>query len=76
MDVNLIRAVVSAIRSATPPDWNARDGVCCPVCGAELHPGRAGVLKTGGWSGNARERYHECPVCTARFKSVEETIPL
>jgi rubredoxin len=66
-----LRRVVSAVMHAEVVDYSPKDGVRCPVCGVRLTGGRMGVRRTSAWCGCLRERYHTCPVCGMRFKSVE-----
>lgn len=67
-----LRRVVQVVMHAEVVDYSPRDGVKCPVCGARLTGGRMGVRKTRAWYRNMRERYHTCPVCGMKFKSVQE----
>lgn len=72
-----LRKVVEIVRRAQQghaATYSTRDGVVCPICHQHLKPSGspgAGVRRTLPWAGTCRERYHECPVCGGRFKSVE-----
>ena len=68
--VDVVKEVVRRMYDAVV-EFSPRTGVVCPVCKSALPPGCLGVARTTGWSGKVRERYHMCPVCTARFKSIE-----
>lgn len=50
--------------------WSPRFGASCPQCGA--YTKRA--YKHSPWQDNYKTRYHLCPQCGFRFKSVAEDI--
>lgn len=75
MPIDVLREVVRLVQNPSPATFSATSGVTCPVCRASLSrakngPG-LGVTRTAPWIGNNRERWHTCPVCGKRFKSVE-----
>ena len=73
--VEVLRAVVGRVLNPPPVEFDASTGVRCPVCRVQLTTAKdgpgLGVTKTCAWMGASRERYHTCPVCGDRFKSVE-----
>lgn len=69
--LEVVREIVARVQEARVVDYSPREGVICPVCGGRLRVGRLGVTKSMPWCGSVRERYHSCPLCGARFKSVE-----
>lgn len=71
LSLAVVRQVVARIEAAGAVDFCPRDGVTCPICGSSLTPGGLGVVRVMAWSGACRERYHRCPKCGAKFKSVE-----
>lgn len=48
--------------------WSGREGGVCPCC----RQPKCAVYKTLPWEETTRTRYHICPRCGARFKSIEE----
>lgn len=75
LPVDVLRAVVGRVLNPPPVEYHPVDGVRCPVCRVRLTastdgPG-LGITKTRAWLDDIRERYHTCPVCGDRFKSVE-----
>ena len=72
---DVLRELVRRVLNPGPVEFDPRDGVTCPVCQAKLTSDRTGpglgVTCTKPWQGSARERYHTCPVCGDRFKSIE-----
>lgn len=71
-DIEALRKIVQVVLNPGPATYHQVRGVTCPICKASLHGREMGITKTCPWSSGTRERYHTCPVCTARFKSVEE----
>lgn len=73
--VEVLRAVVGRVLNPPPVEFHHVDGVRCPVCRMRLTTAKdgpgLGVTSTRPWQGTSRERYHTCPVCGDRFKSVE-----
>jgi len=69
--VDVVKEVVRRLQENGAVDFSHRDGVRCPACTSQLAPGAMGVTRAMGWDGTVRERYHKCPKCGARFKSVE-----
>lgn len=65
----VLRELVTEIQEAKTVDWSARDGAVCPLCNAR----RCRVTTSSGWVGDVRERFHRCPDCGLRFKSVENS---
>ena len=53
-------------------DWSPRFGAKCPKCGVYTKAS----YKHLPWTGNRKTRYHLCPQCAFRFKSVAEDIKL
>jgi C4-type Zn-finger protein len=72
MDIPLevLREVIDLSQNTPGVDYSPRDGVKCPACGGQLKKDK-GIFRTRPWEGSCRERYHKCPVCGLRFKSVE-----
>jgi C4-type Zn-finger protein len=68
--VRVLRRVIDLVQSNPEADYSADTGMKCPACGGQLN-NRMGVRRTCAWEGNSRERYHSCPFCGLRFKSVE-----
>ena len=52
--------------------WSPRFGACCPQCAS--YTKRA--YKHLPWMDNRKVRYHLCPKCGFRFKSIAEDIQL
>ena len=52
--------------------WSPRFGAKCPQCGVYTKAS----YKHLPWTGNRKTRYHLCPQCAFRFKSVAEDITL
>jgi len=74
-DIEALRKIVQVVLNPGPATYHPVSGVTCPVCKAALLGREMGITKTCPWSEGPRprrERYHTCPVCTGRFKSVEE----
>jgi uncharacterized protein (DUF2225 family) len=66
-----LKRIVEKVLTSDAVDYSPRDGVTCPVCGAHLQGRSMGVRRTCPWVSSSRERYHTCPICGMRFKSVE-----
>ncbi|UIJ38542.1 hypothetical protein LWC08_02945 [Desulfobaculum bizertense] len=66
--VEVLRTLVTEIQTSTAVDWDPRRGGCCPLCGAQ----RCRVMSTRPWNGSVRLRWHRCPRCGHRFKSVQQ----
>ena len=47
--------------------WSPKYGAVCPGCGRIKTP----TNTTRPWDGVYRIRYHRCPECGLRFKSIE-----
>ena len=67
----MLKMIVQKVLTSDAVDYSPVSGVKCPVCGAGLHAGNMGVRRTRAWYRGTRDRYHVCPVCGMRFKSVE-----
>ena len=67
LDPEELRELVEVIQESPVVDYSPRFGGVCPVCAAK----RCRVTNTGPWIGTVRERFHKCPSCGTRFKSVE-----
>jgi len=73
-DIEALRKIVQVVLNPGPVTYSPVTGVQCRVCKAELHGREMGVYCTRPWSRGSRERYHKCPICGAKFKSVEEGV--
>lgn len=71
-DIEALRKIVQVVLNPGPVTYSPVTGVRCRVCKAELRGREMGVYCTRAWSRGSRERYHKCPICGAKFKSVEE----
>lgn len=71
-DIEALRKIVQVVLNPGPATYNQVCGVTCPVCKAELKGREMGVYCTKPWFRGSRERYHKCPICGGKFKSVEE----
>jgi uncharacterized protein (UPF0212 family) len=66
-----LKKIVNKVLTSDAVDYSPVTGVWCPVCGAHLDAGKMGVRRTTAWLRGSRQRYHTCPVCGMKFKSVE-----
>lgn len=71
MDIEVLRKIVSQVQSPAPVTYHQIDGVQCPLCKARHRGREMGIYKTEPWAKTTRTRYHTCPECGYRFKSVE-----
>lgn len=71
IDIQQLRILVRKVQNPAPVTFHPAAGVTCPVCASVLPPKEMGVTRTCPWSGSVRERYHTCPCCGSRWKSVE-----
>lgn len=55
-------------QKAVGVDYFPKIGAACPVCGRK----RCRPYKTMKPESKTQIRYHICPVCSARFRSVQE----
>lgn len=71
IDIQSLRDIVRRVLNPDPVTYHPADGVTCPVCAVSLQPKEMGVTRTCPWSESVRVRYHTCPYCGSRWKSVE-----
>lgn len=71
VQIEILKEAVRRVQGSGPVDFSYREGVSCPVCEHHLKPNLMYVIRTMPWTGKCRERYHRCPKCGMRFKSVE-----
>lgn len=71
LDLQSLRCIVRRIQNLSPVAYHPVDGVTCPLCVSHLNTREMGVTCTRPWQSGCRERYHTCPVCGTKFKSVE-----
>jgi hypothetical protein len=71
--IALMRECVERIQDPPGVDYSPHLGVICPLCGGELRGGRKvkTVTRVTAWKDGMRTRYHSCPICGLKFKSIE-----
>lgn len=71
VDITTLRAIVRVVQSGGAVDFDPVRGVICNLCGHHAQGKGLGVTRTMYQAGSLRERYHTCPNCGRRFKSIE-----
>ena len=66
-NANNAEATVNEKASSMGVTWSPKYGAVCPECARTKTP----TTTTRKWEGACRIRYHRCPDCGLRFKSIE-----